>query len=162
MRCGNHESRTEHGRRRNVERHKIARRIETQRLAILGIQLENPCAARETNSHRPRYRFAQPNTTSASRSESGHLHDKSSATDRSRGAVICCLGSTGCQPVVVGSLPTTPKRYRDHGIIESFRRAFRQVAEKDRLAACAPQNPRRDLVEVRCRFALSLGNVTRF
>jgi hypothetical protein len=33
----------------------------------------------------------------------------------------------------------------------------RQVA-----AATAPQNPRRDLVEVQCRFALTLFNVTGF
>src|SRR5215831_12762099 len=44
-------------------------------------------------------------------------------------------GSTGCQPVVCGSLPQTslqPTRANAQSV--------RQAAERDRLAACAPQN----------------------
>src|SRR5213594_3786575 len=45
------------------------------------------------------------------------------------------LGSTGCQPVVCGSLPQTsfqPRRANTQSV--------RQAAGRDRLAACAPQN----------------------
>src|SRR4051812_31241984 len=42
------------------------------------------------------------------------------------------LGSTGCQPVVVGSLPTTISRS------EPERQAIWQAAKFYRLAACAP------------------------
>src|SRR5205814_9114691 len=87
-RCGNHESLTEHGRWRNVERCKIARRIELERVAIVGVQLADTIATGETNSHRPRCRFIQPNATSVARSRSRHLHDQSSAADRGRGGVI--------------------------------------------------------------------------
>ncbi|MDQ2824319.1 MAG: PHP domain-containing protein, partial [Verrucomicrobiota bacterium] len=41
--------------------------------------------------------------------------------------LVAFLGSTGCQPVVCGSLPQTS--------------SVRQAAGRDRLAACAPQNP---------------------
>src|SRR5881397_2028341 len=45
-------------------------------------------------------------------------------------------GSTGCQPVVCGSLPQTcnetPREWRN---------CVRQAAGRDRLAACAPRNP---------------------
>src|SRR6266704_4896010 len=46
------------------------------------------------------------------------------------------LGSTGCQPVLSGSLPD--------GILvvgHEFRRRLRQAAANNRLAACAPQRP---------------------
>src|SRR6266446_5081002 len=46
------------------------------------------------------------------------------------------LGSTGCQPVLSGSLPD--------GILvvgHEFRRGLRQAAANNRLAACAPQSP---------------------
>ena len=84
VRCGNHESRTEHGRWRNVERRKIAWRIELERVAIVGVQLADTVATGETNSHRSRYRFTRPNATIASRSRSRHVYDQSSAADRSR------------------------------------------------------------------------------
>ena len=87
MRCRNHESRAKRRRRRNVERRKFAGRIEVECVAIMGVQLANTVATGETNSHRPRYRFARPNTTTASRSRSRHLYDQSSAADRSRSAV---------------------------------------------------------------------------
>src|SRR5437773_2649661 len=45
------------------------------------------------------------------------------------------LGSTGCQPVVCGSLPQR-SFHRAHADTQSVR----QVAGRDRLAACAPQN----------------------
>src|SRR5436189_4549402 len=45
------------------------------------------------------------------------------------------LGSTGCQPVVVGSLSTAPKSARIRSV--NAGRAFRHAAEKDSLAACA-------------------------
>src|SRR5436189_5370467 len=54
------------------------------------------------------------------------------------------LGSTGCQPVVCGSLPQTsfhPWRPNTQSV--------RQAAGRDRLAACAPQNP-----EHRARFLI--------
>ena len=49
-------------------------------------------------------------------------------------------GSTGCQPVVAGSLPTTSNAVQKSRAM-NVRWAFRQAAEKDRLAACAPQTP---------------------
>src|SRR5216117_266064 len=54
------------------------------------------------------------------------------------------LGSTGCQPVVCGSLPQTsfhPRRANTQSV--------RQAAGRDRLAACAPQN-----AEDRARFLI--------
>src|SRR5437588_5938039 len=74
--------------RRNVDRREFARRIEIQRVAALGIQLANACRARKTNAHRSRDRFTWPNATSAARSGSRNLYDQSSASDRSRSAVI--------------------------------------------------------------------------
>src|SRR5215831_2740630 len=62
------------------------------------------------------------------------------------------LGSTGCQPVVCGSLPQTsfhPARAKTQSV--------RQAAGRDRLAACAPQNS-----QDRARFlidAFGRGNV---
>src|ERR1700720_766186 len=46
------------------------------------------------------------------------------------------LGSTGCQPVVGGSLPPTLIRVNGY-------RCVRQAAERGRLAACAPRKERR-------------------
>ena len=71
-----------------MERRKIAWRIELERVAIVGVQLADTVATGETNSHRPRYRFTRPNATIASRSRSRHLHDQSSAADRSRSGVV--------------------------------------------------------------------------
>jgi|SRR5882672_5947349 len=55
------------------------------------------------------------------------------------------LGSTGCQPVVVGSLPTTSTGLQGSSACEppetyvpSLGRAFRQAAEKDRFATSNP------------------------
>ncbi len=50
------------------------------------------------------------------------------------------LGSTGCQPVVSGSRPDTRAR-ANQAESKSSSKTSRQVAAKDRLAACAPQNP---------------------
>ena len=47
-------------------------------------------------------------------------------------------GSTGRQPVVVGSLPTTFIVIQED-VAVNVRLAFREAAEKDRLAACAPR-----------------------
>jgi hypothetical protein len=47
------------------------------------------------------------------------------------------LGSAGCQPAVVGSLPTT--HFVKPEAVESVLKLFRQAAETNRLAACAPQ-----------------------
>src|SRR6266446_8720620 len=44
-------------------------------------------------------------------------------------------GSTGCQPVVCGSLPQT-----SYESVRDRKDSVRQAAERDRLAACAPQN----------------------
>ena len=46
-----------------MERRKIARRIELERVEIVGVQLADTVATGKTNSHRPRYRFARPNAT---------------------------------------------------------------------------------------------------
>ncbi|HEY4272642.1 MAG TPA: error-prone DNA polymerase [Candidatus Udaeobacter sp.] len=46
------------------------------------------------------------------------------------------LGSTGCQPVVCGSLPQT-----SFDSARADTQSVRQAAGRDRLAACAPQNP---------------------
>ena len=48
------------------------------------------------------------------------------------------LGSTGRWPIVVGGLPTTRVAWK-RLLLPNLRRAFRQAAEKDRLAACAPR-----------------------
>ena len=64
----------------------------------------------------------------------------------SSAGVVHCLGSTGWQPVVVGSLPTTPNA-RQELCEKNVRWAFRQAAEKDRLAACAPQKGQRPLAK---------------
>ena len=48
--------------------------------------------------------------------------------------------SAGCQPAVVRSLPTTAKPVATRLSAANHNTAFRQVAEKDTLAACAPQN----------------------
>jgi error-prone DNA polymerase len=45
------------------------------------------------------------------------------------------LGSTGCQPVVSGSLPQT-----SYGSVRDREDSVRQAAGRDRLAACAPQS----------------------
>jgi error-prone DNA polymerase len=45
------------------------------------------------------------------------------------------LGSTGCQPVVCGSLPQT-----SFHVTHADTQSARQAARRDRLAACAPQN----------------------
>ena len=47
-------------------------------------------------------------------------------------------GAQAASPVVVGSLPTTVNA-RQELRVKNVRGAFRQAAEKDRLAACAPQ-----------------------
>ena len=52
------------------------------------------------------------------------------------------LGSTGCQPVVCGSLPQTCNETP-----RAWRNCVRQAARRDRLAACAPRN-----AENRTRF----------
>jgi hypothetical protein len=49
------------------------------------------------------------------------------------------LGSTGSLPVVVGSLPTTSRTLQKE-VGSNVRRAFRQAAEKDRLAAWLPRH----------------------
>src|SRR6202043_1244567 len=48
--------------------------------------------------------------------------------------LIAFLGSTGCQPVVCGSLPQTPNKPS-----REWNNSVRQVAGRCRLAACAPQ-----------------------
>src|ERR1700680_2890690 len=50
-----------------------------------------------------------------------------------------CLGSTGCQPVVCGSLPQTSFEF-----MPGRENSVRQAAGRDRLAACAPQSKERD------------------
>src|SRR5438093_11598857 len=105
----NHEGGTEHGRRCNVDRGETARRIETKRLAALGIQLANADRAWKTNADCSRDGFTGSNTTSATRSRSRYLHDQPFAAGDGPSAVRL-LGSTGCQPAVVGSLPTTLPR----------------------------------------------------
>src|SRR6266516_107248 len=45
------------------------------------------------------------------------------------------LGSTGCQPVVCGSLPQT-----SYGSVRDREDSVRQAAGRDRLVACAPQS----------------------
>ena len=59
-----------------------------ERMAIMGVQLADTVATGKTNSHGSRYRFTRPNATSITRSRSRHLHDQSSAADRSRSAVM--------------------------------------------------------------------------
>src|SRR6266436_2355113 len=54
------------------------------------------------------------------------------------------LGSTGCQPVVCGSLPQTSSNHA-----HALEPGVRQAAGRDRLAACAPQN-----AEARARFLI--------
>ena len=49
------------------------------------------------------------------------------------------LGSTGCQPVVGGSLPPTLIGMNREAVC----RCIRQAAERGRLAACAPQKEKR-------------------
>src|SRR3954465_4040288 len=49
------------------------------------------------------------------------------------------LGSTGCQPVIVGSLPTTACCSAKHVAMRCHGKTFRQAAEKHRLVACAPR-----------------------
>src|SRR5207249_4877565 len=93
----------------DMDRHEIARRIETKRLAALGIQLANAHRAWYANSDRSGNRFTGSNTTCATRSRSRHLHDQPSSADYGPSAVSL-LGSAGCQPAVVGSLPTTLQR----------------------------------------------------
>lgn len=53
------------------------------------------------------------------------------------------LGSAGCQPAVVGSLPATSDAIPR---TEELITASRQAAETDRLAACAPQTKARLLI----------------
>jgi hypothetical protein len=53
------------------------------------------------------------------------------------------LGSTGCQPVVVGSLPTnheSPIVLQGRLGLPAFEELFGKAAEKDGLAACAPHS----------------------
>ena len=71
-----------------MDRGEFARRIETKRVAALGIQLANARRAGKANAHRSRDRFTWPNATSGARSGSRHVHGQSSASDRSRSAVI--------------------------------------------------------------------------
>jgi hypothetical protein len=49
------------------------------------------------------------------------------------------LGSTGCQPVVFGSLPKSSWNLRGVAVLPSVG-GRRQAAHDNRLAACAPQN----------------------
>ena len=61
-------------------------------------------------------------------------------TDPALGQTILDSGSAGCQPAAVGSLPTTAQPGCNETSTANQNRAFRQAAEKDTLAACAPQN----------------------
>ena len=54
--------------------------------------------------------------------------------------LLAPLGSAGCQPAVVGSLPTTFPALQQERLEPNVQRAFRQAAEKDRLAAYAPRH----------------------
>jgi len=76
---------------------------------------------------------------------------------------VSLLGSAGCQPCsrrqLADDTPTLQKSFGDERS-----KAFRQAAENNRLAACAPQSfgCKVDLVEVLRRFALTLVHVARF
>src|SRR5882724_1181914 len=83
----NHEGGTDHGRRYDMDRGETARRIETKRLAALGIQLANADRAWKTNADCSRNGFTGSNATSGTRSRSRYLHDQSSSAYRSRSAV---------------------------------------------------------------------------
>src|SRR5438128_12614841 len=89
VRWRNYKGGSEHRWRRNMDRREIARRIEIQRVAALGIQLANARRAGKANAHRSRDRFTWANATSGARSGSRHLYDQSSAADRGRGALNC-------------------------------------------------------------------------
>jgi hypothetical protein len=52
------------------------------------------------------------------------------------------LGSAGCQPAVAGSLPATDRV--GTMLLMKSQKAFRQAAEKDRLAICALQTYTRE------------------
>jgi hypothetical protein len=47
-------------------------------------------------------------------------------------------GSTGCQPVLFGSLPKSSSNVRSHALLQRSG-CRRQAADDSRLAACAPQ-----------------------
>src|SRR5438067_10252793 len=87
----NHEGGTEHGRRCNVDRGETARRIETKRLAALGIQLANADRAWKTNADCSRNGFTGSNATSATRSRSRYLHDQPFAAGYDPSAVSLLL-----------------------------------------------------------------------
>src|SRR5436190_14319757 len=95
----NQESGTEHGRRCDMERGEIARRIETKRLAALGIQLADADRGGNANSDRSGNRFTGQDAIRAPRCGSRHLHDQPSVADQSRGSVSL-PASAGCQPVL--------------------------------------------------------------
>src|SRR5436190_11339645 len=59
--------------------------------------------------------------------------------DQKSRAILCILGSTGCQPVVCGSLPQTWNESP-----RAWRNCVRQAAGRYRLAACAPQAKERN------------------
>jgi len=67
------------------------------------------------------------------------LYGKATGKFNNIDVVLRTLGSTGCQPVVVGSLPTTVSCIGKL-LAPNVRGAFRQAAEKHRLAARAPRN----------------------
>src|SRR5436309_90162 len=137
-----------------MDRGETARRIETKCVATLGIRLANARRAGYANPDRSGNRFTGQDATRAPRCGPRHLHDQPFAAGYGPSAVSL-LGSAGCQPAVVGSLPTTLQRCK-----KSFRdersRTFRQAAENNRLAACAPQSfdCNVDLIEVCSCFAL--------
>src|SRR6266850_6258424 len=67
-----------------MEPSKITRRIETKRVATLGVRLENAGQVWKSDAHRARHRFKRPDPAGGPRSGSRHLHDQPSAADYSR------------------------------------------------------------------------------
>ena len=78
-------------------------------------------------------------TTAHLRSEKGKCSVRWSELQEFAGGLVALfgLGSAGCQPAVVGSLPTTLVAAEFRG--ENLPRRSRQAAETSSLAACAPR-----------------------
>src|SRR5947199_344041 len=69
----------------------------------------------------------------------GHRPRLQRRRDRQSPSSACrFLGSTGCQPVLFGSLPKSPSNVRWSRLLQCAE-SRRQAADDNRLAACAPQ-----------------------
>ena len=82
-----HESRTEHGWRIDLERCETSGRIETKCLAAVGICLGSASESRQSHFSCPREGLARSHPTDGARSRSRHVYDQPCLADYGRSAV---------------------------------------------------------------------------